>query len=149
MNQRDARVTHASVVLAAASGFWYGWLLYFGGREDDFGPVQHGWVPALHTAHVVTVPLFVFALGMLWNHHIVAKLRSRQEPRRRTGTLLLSQALPMIATGYLLQISVDEVWRATWTWAHGISSCLFTLLFLLHLIARPTPDPASRTAGHG
>lgn len=139
MRKSEARITHLSVLLAAVSGFVYGALRYFGETEDEFGPVAHSWLPTLHTAHVVTVPLFVFALGMLWQHHIVHKLRSGAKARRTTGVILLSQAIPMIATGYLLQVTIDEVWRETWIWAHGITSTLFSLVFVVHLLVRVRP----------
>jgi hypothetical protein len=135
----EARITHLAVLLAAASGFVYGALLYFGETEDDFGPVAHPWGPTLQALHVVVVPLFVFALGMLWQHHIVHKLRSGAKARRTTGLILLSQAIPMIATGYLLQVAVDDVWRDTWIWAHVITSTLFSLVFVVHLLVRVGP----------
>jgi hypothetical protein len=135
----EARITHLSVLLAAASGFVYGALLYCGETEDDFGPVAHPWGPTLHTLHVVTVPLFVFAFGMLWQHHIVHKLRSGAKARRATGVILLSQAIPMIVTGYFLQVAVDDVWRDTWIWAHVITSTLFSLVFVVHLLMRVGP----------
>lgn len=136
MRKGEARITHLSVLLASVSGFAYGTLLYFGETEDEFGPVAHSWVPTLHTAHVVTVPLFVFALGMLWQHHIVHKLRSGAKARRRTGVVLLSQAIPMVATGYLLQVSIDDAWRTAWIWAHVTTSILFSIVFVVHLLVR-------------
>jgi len=144
VRRSEARFTHLSVLLAVTTGFAYGALLYFGESEDEFGMVAHPWSPTMHLLHVVTVPLFVFALGMLWQHHIVAKLRSGQRSRRRTGVLLLSQALPMIISGYLLQVAVDESWRILWQYTHVISSILFTIVFPVHLLVRQMPSSASR-----
>ncbi|MCK5941767.1 MAG: hypothetical protein KAI24_07360 [Planctomycetes bacterium] len=142
MKRADARFTHASVALAAGTGLLYGGLLYFGEVEDEFGPVQHAWVPTSQALHVVTAPLFVFALGLIWHYHVVQKLRSGARPRRRTGIALLSQALPMIASGYLLQVSVDELWRQIWVVAHVATSLLFVVAFVAHLLARATPGRA-------
>lgn len=136
MKKSEARFTHLSVLLAAVSGFVYGGLLYFGEVEDEFGPVAHPWVPTMHTAHVLVVPLFLMALGLIWQHHIVHKLRTGAKARRTTGILLLSQAFPMIASGYLIQVTVEEFWRAVWIWTHGITSSLFAILFVLHLMVR-------------
>lgn len=138
MKRADKLFTHLSVACAAGTGLLYGYLLYFGETEDEFGPVQHGWVPPLQSLHVVTVPLFVFALGLIWHYHIVQKLKSGAPQRRRTGILLLSQALPMIATGYLLQVSVDELWRDIWIWSHLATSVLFCVAFVAHLLVRAT-----------
>jgi len=135
----DARAVYLSSGLVALSGVVYGYLLYFGEFEDEFGPVSHPWSPALQTSHVVVAPLFVFALGMIWNYHIVQKLASGARPRRRTGILLLSQTLPMIASGYLLQVSVDPWWRDVWIWSHVVTSLLFCVALIGHLLARAKP----------
>ena len=108
MKRSDKLVTHFSVACVGCTGVVYGVLRYFGSAEDEFGPVQHPLVPTLQWLHVVTAPLFVFALGLIWHGHVVQKLRSGAPQRRRTGLLLLSQALPMTATGYLLQVSVEQ-----------------------------------------
>ena len=136
MKRSDKLVTHLSVACVGCTGVVYGVLRYFGSAEDEFGPVQHPLVPTLQWLHVVTAPLFVFALGLIWRCHVVQKLRSGAPQRRRTGLLLLSQALPMTVTGYLLQVSVDEGWRELWVWAHVGTSSLFCAAFAAHLAAR-------------
>jgi hypothetical protein len=136
VRRSEARITRGSVWCVALTGFAYGGLLYFGETEDEFGPVAHPWLPAMHTLHVLLVPWFVFAFGMLWQNHIIAKLRSAAHARRKTGIVLLPLTITMIATGYLVQVSVDETWRCAWQWGHGVSSVLFVIVFGLHLMAR-------------
>ena len=135
MRAVEKRSVWLAVVCVVATGFGYGWLLWFGEGEDEFGPVAHPWLSTLQAWHVVTAPLFVFAVGVLWPQHIVLKLRTGAKPRRRTGIVLLSQALPMLFSGYLLQVSVDETWRQVWTVTHVATSVLFTVVFVLHLVA--------------
>lgn len=135
MRRADKLLTYAAVATVGGSGVVYAWLLYFGETEDEFGPVQHAWTPDLQAAHVVTAPLFAFALGLIWRYHVVQKLRSGAPQRRRTGLVVATQSLPMIATGYLLQVSVDETWRALWTWSHVGTSLLFLAGFAAHLAA--------------
>ena len=136
MRRGDKRAVYAAAGLVAITGLGYGYLLYFGEFEDEFGPVAHPWTAPLQAAHVLTAPLFVFALGLIWHYHVVQKLKSGAPQRRRTGLALLSQALPMIATGYLLQVSVDEWWRDLWIWSHVVTSVLFLAAFAAHLLAR-------------
>ena len=138
MKRGDKLFTHLSVACVGGTGLLYGALRYFGAAEDEFGPVSHPWTPTLQWLHVVTAPLFVFALGLIWHYHVVQKLKSGAPQRRRTGLALLSQALPMVATGYLLQVSVDEWWRDLWIWSHVVTSVLFLAAFVAHLLARVT-----------
>ncbi|MFK7742010.1 MAG: hypothetical protein AB8H80_16965 [Planctomycetota bacterium] len=146
MRRVDKRVTYLSVLLVAGSGVGYGALRYFGEVEDEFGLAMHPWLPSLQAWHVATAPLFVFALGLIWHHHILAKLKSGARARRRTGLLLLSQSLPMVASGYALQVSVDEDWRFAWVVAHCITSILFVVLFVLHLLSRSRAAAAAAAA---
>ena len=146
MKRGDARAVYLSSGLVTLSGVGYGYLLYFGQQEDEFGLSTHPWQPALQWSHVVVAPLFVFALGMIWNYHIVQKLASGARPRRRTGILLLSQTLPMIVSGYLLQVAVDEWWEDFWTWSHIVTSLWFCAAFGAHLLVRAKPRKARRAA---
>ena len=117
--------------------------IVFAEPTDEFALVNHPWQPALHLLHVVTVPLFVFALGLLWPTHIAPKLCSRATARRRSGIGLMALAVPMIASGYAVQVSVAVEWRTAWAWAHGVTSVLFLLLFLAHLAAATGHRPAA------
>lgn len=134
MRPIEKRSTWLAVACVVVTGFGYAWLLYFGEGEDEFGPVAHPWLGSLQMWHVVTAPLFVFALGVLWPQHIWHKLKAGLKPRRKTGILLLSQALPMTASGYLLQVSVDDAWRQVWTVIHVAASIGFTVVFGVHLL---------------
>ena len=140
MKRSDRLATYTAVVLATGGGLLYGWALYFGATEDEFGPVQHPWVPTLQSLHVLTVPVFVFALGLIWHSHILARLRGRA--RRRTGVLLLAQAIPMVVSGYALQVAVAAAWREAWLWAHLVTSGLFCVAFVAHLVAGLRPARA-------
>jgi hypothetical protein len=136
MKRTDVAMTHAAIALVAGSGFAYGWMLYFAEPADEFAIVNHPWQPTMHILHVVTAPLFVFVLGLLWPTHITPKLRSGASARRRSGIGLVALAAPMIASGYAVQVSAAAAWRAAFAWAHGISSVLFLLVFVGHLATR-------------
>ena len=45
--------------------------------------------------------------------------------------------VPMAASGYLLQVSVEETLRQAMAWAHWISSGLFVIVYVIHLLKRP------------
>ncbi|MDA7936731.1 hypothetical protein N9B90_02210 [bacterium] len=147
MRRGDKRAVYLTAALATFSGFGYGYLLYFGEIEDEFGAVAHPWTSPLQAIHVLTVPLFVFAMGLIWRTHIFQKLVSGARPRRRSGIALLSQAIPMIVTGYLLQVAVDEAWRTAWIWSHVVTSIAFSVAFVLHLLVRASA-PGAPTRVH-
>ena len=142
MRRSDRRAVYFTTALATLSGLAYGYLLYFGEIEDEFGPVAHPWTAPLQTTHVLTVPLFVFALGLIWRTHIFQKLVSGARPRRRTGIMLLSQTLLMILSGYFLQVCVDVWWRDAWIYTHIVTSLAFIVSFFAHLVVRAKPRPA-------
>ena len=50
-----------------------------------------------------------------------------------TGLGLL--ILPMVASGYLLQVAVAPGWRLAWAWVHGPASLLFLLAYLGHSLS--------------
>ncbi len=147
MRRTDAALTHVAVALAAGTGFAYGWMLYCAEPADEFALVNHPWQPALHLLHVVTVPLFVFALGLLWPTHILPKLRSGARARRRSGICVMALAVPMIASGYAVQVSVAVECRTAWAWVHGVTSVLFTLVFVVHLAVRVGSRPTAAEPG--
>lgn len=142
MKRTYAALTHATVAVAAGTGFAYGWMLYLAEPADEFALVNHPWQPAMHLLHVVTVPALVFTLGLLWPTHIAPKLFGRARARRRSGIGLLAMALPMIASGYAVQVSVAAEWRTAWAWVHGVTSVLFTLAFAVHIVRRTGPVAA-------
>lgn len=147
MKRTDAALTYVATASAAGTGFVYGWMLYLAEPVDEFALVNHPWQPTMHLLHVVTVPLFVFAFGLLWPTHIAPKLRSGARARRRSGIGLVFLAVPMIASGYAVQVSVAAEWRTAWAWVHGVTSVLFTLVFVLHLLARIGPSRAATKTG--
>jgi hypothetical protein len=140
----EAWTAHAGTALVGASGLVYAWMLYFAVPVDEFAAVNHPWQPATLHMHVLAAPLFVFAAGLLWVRHIWARVRSGFRARRSTGLALAALLWPMIASGYLLQVSVDDTWRRVWIWVHVATSLVFLPLYVVHQLA-PSRAPARAT----
>lgn len=136
MKTSHARFMHGATLAAAGTGLVYAWMRFLCEPADEFSLVNHPLEPLLADLHRLTGPLLVFGLGLVWATHVVPKVRSRARAGRRTGLLLAGCALPMVASGYALQATVDETLRAIWSWAHLGSGLSWTAAFIAHLAGR-------------
>jgi hypothetical protein len=138
MTRAEAWTHHAANLLVGGTGLAYAWLRYFAGSPDPFA-VVHPWLPPIQHAHVVSAPLLVFALGLVWRAHAWAGVRSGAAPRRRSGVALLAAAAPMVASGYLLQTAVEPGWRKVWIAVHLTASGLWLAGYLAHQLSARRP----------
>lgn len=133
ISRLDRVLTHSSTVVVAVSGFAYGWMKYFMVTDDPYAVVNHPWQPWMLDLHVLSAPVLVYALGFIAQGHIMAQLaRGRRRPGRATGLLAVSCVLPMIATGYLIQVFTHETARLVCVWGHVITGVVYTGGFLAH-----------------
>ncbi len=136
MTRSEAWLNHAANLLVGGTGLVYAWMLYLAVPADDFAVVNHPLQPAFHTAHIVAAPLLVFGCGLVFRRHVWARVRSGYPHRRKTGLVLFLLLGPMILSGYLLQVSVEDVWRVTWRWTHVATSLLWVLGYAVHQFSR-------------
>ena len=100
---------------------------------EAFSVVSHPWQPHAQHLHVLLAPLLVVSFGMMLKDHVAARLGNPAWRRsRRTGWMLALSVVPMAASGYLLQVAVDEGWRAAWKWTHVATSTAFAAGWLAH-----------------
>jgi hypothetical protein len=131
---------HAANALVGGTGLVYGWMLYLVSPEDPFALVNHPWQPELHALHVLTAPLLVFVVGLSWRRHVWARVRSGFPHHRKSGLALFALIGPMVSSGYLLQVAVDEDLRRVWLVTHVATSLLWIVTYVVHQLLRP---PAS------
>ncbi len=132
MTRGQARFLHLGTLLVGGTGLVYGWMRYFVPPADEFSIIGHPWQPHLQHAHILVAPLLVFGCGVVWSGHIWTKIRAGARARRLTGWTLTGLLVPMILSGYALQVSVDESWRTFWIWMHVATSVGWLLLYLVH-----------------
>ncbi len=117
------------------TGAAFFFMKYLMSASDPYSVIHHPWQPHALSLHVIGGPVAVFALGVIARDHIVDRLLDpRQRRGRATGLLLLVLALPMIASGYLLQVITDPALKRVLVGAHLISGGLYALLFAGHLL---------------
>ena len=131
----ERRGLHAATAAAALTGGVYGWFRYFGQRAGDFGPEPSPWQASWHHAHVLAAPLLLFMLGVAARGHLLVKLRAGGREGKRTGLALAFLIAPMVLAGFGIQIVTDETWHAALAWIHGLSASIFTMGYLIHLVA--------------
>ncbi|MCZ7652978.1 MAG: hypothetical protein M5U13_18120 [Thermoanaerobaculia bacterium] len=136
MSRFEAWLLHLGSVLVGGTGLVYAWMRYLAVPADPEAVVGHPWQPAVQHLHVLTAPLLVLAVGALFHAHAWTALRLGVRDGRASGLVLLASALPMIASGYLLQTAVDPGWRRLWVAVHLVSSGLWIAGHLAHVARR-------------
>ena len=142
MTRRVAWLVHLSTIVVGVTGLVYAWMLYFAEPADEFAIVNHPWQPHVLHLHVLAAPVCVFAVALIWRNHVWDRVRRGFPHRRATGLCLFASFVPMAASGYLLQTSVDETWRAIWMWLHLATSAVWLVAYGVHQL-RPRSEPAN------
>jgi hypothetical protein len=138
MKRSEALLVHAGTVLVGGTGFVYAWMRWCVTPADEFAVVNHPWQPALQHLHLLFAPVLLFAAALVWNTHAMAKLGGGQRERRVTGILLVVLLLPMVFSGYAVQVCTDADWRAFLGFLHGGLSLLWIAGYAVHQL-RPRP----------
>lgn len=136
MTRGEARFSHLATIAVGATGLVYGWMRYFAEPEDPFAVVNHPAQPFFLHAHIVLAPLLVLAVGLIWRLHVWERVRSGFRARRRSGLGLAAVVFPMIASGYLLQVSESEGWRTAWIVVHVATSLFWIAVYVWHQSSR-------------
>jgi hypothetical protein len=139
MKKRDAQIQNIANTLVITSGVALAWFKYFEKPADEFSPVSSPWQVVSYNAHIITSPLLVLAIGLIWNNHIWARwkngtVREFGKMKIHTGRILMFLIVPMIWSGYVLQTTADEFWRKILIPIHLITSGLWSLAFGFHLL---------------
>ncbi len=130
-------------LLTVVTGVVFAWMKYGMKSDDPFAVVNHPWQPFLLSSHVLIAPLLVFAFGWIFNEHIWAKFRSPAAPKRKSGFWSMAAIAPMVLSGYLVQVSTADATRQAMAIAHWISSGVFVLAYVVHIILKPrSPEDA-------
>ncbi|MCB1032965.1 MAG: hypothetical protein KDD47_03920, partial [Acidobacteria bacterium] len=115
------------------------WFLYGMTSDDPYSVVNHPLQPHAQHLHVLFAPLLVFVVGYSWRRHIGPRLRLPGLRGYASGLELALSLVPMVVSGYLIQIAVDLGWRQIWVIVHLAASVLWIAGYLVHqLRARKT-----------
>jgi hypothetical protein len=134
----EAWFVHLANLLVGITGIAYAITRYLLTPDDPFA-AAHPWQSPAQHLHIVTAPLLVFAVGLIFRGHAWMGLQLDVVARRRSGISLLALSSPMIASGYLLQVAVEPGWRTAWVWIHGVTAALWLVATIVHQLVPKSP----------
>lgn len=132
--------------LTALTGIGYFVTKYLLSSPDPYAVVNHPAQPWFLKAHVLVSPLLLFALGTIavghvWEHYVTGVQASR-----RTALLTALAVVPMVITGYLIQVLTGEGWIRAMAISHIVFGGLYGIGLAAHtwIIRRANGDAAKR-----
>ncbi len=145
MKRWEAWFIRAGFALVSASGVFLAVLKYFLAGSDPDSRVGHPWQPAVTAVHVLVAPVAVFVLGLLWRSHALSRLKNGELEGRSSGTTLTVIGLPLVLSGYVVQVLTGAAARKWTGWFHAAIGLIFALAFALHVPGSRPPDEAPET----
>jgi hypothetical protein len=136
MSRAQVLTLQIAVALTAITGIVFAWMKYAMKSDDPFAVVNHPLQPWMLSAHVVAAPVAVFAFGWIFGNHIAPAFANRAARKRPSGVSAMWMLVPMIASGYLMQVSTADALRKAMAVAHWISSAAFVVAYIAHVFLR-------------
>lgn len=133
---------HATIAGVTLSGVVFAWMKYFMKPRDEFAVVNHPLQPHMLTAHVLIAPLAVFAFGWTFANHIWPAFVNHA-PNRASGIAAMLLIVPMALSGYFMQVTTGDALRHGYAVAHWITTGVFVVAYVVHLIPRRQDDLSS------
>ena len=118
--------------LVAVTGVVLAWMTYLLEPLEPWAVVHHPLQPLVLKLHIVTAPLLVFAIGMIALRHVWRHFRSGTPRGRRSGITAALTAVPMVVTGYLVQVITNERWLLAVALVHLAFGLVYVGGLLIH-----------------
>jgi hypothetical protein len=121
-------------LVVAASGFAFFGMKYLMVTDDPFAVVNHPWQATMLHLHVLASPPLVLVFGIVFNSHIMRRIRATRVDNRKSGLASLITFGVMVASGYLLQVVTAEGWLEALVAVHVASGVVFSVAYVAHLL---------------
>ena len=123
-----------SSVLVTLSGVVYLGMKYLLPEPVGFSIIRHPLQPLVLKLHIITAPLLLFALGAVAVRHIWRHLVSVTREGKLSGWSAALTIIPMVFTGYLIQVFSSEAWLRGLAIAHIVTGLIYGGGLLLHQV---------------
>lgn len=131
---------HAANLAVGGTGLVYAVMRYLMEPVEPWDVVNHPWQPHLQHLHVLAAPLLVFAAGLLWESHVRPRWERTAGAAGSSGRGLVWLLAPMVASGYLLQVATEPLWRQVWVILHLLTSGAWLAAFAVHWLVGRNRD---------
>lgn len=118
--------------LTVATGAGYFVTKYLFTSPDPYSVVGHPWQPYFLKAHILVSPLLLFALGLVAVDHVWTHWVEGVQVSRRTAIATALSIVPMVVTGYLIQVLTVEGWVRAMAMGHIAFGTLYAVGFVAH-----------------
>ncbi len=132
MTRTERWLLWIATLLVGASGLALGSMKYLMRTDDPYAVVNHPLQPLALKLHVLSAPLLVFALGLVYRKHIWSHWVSAQPRGRGSGVTAWLTLLPMILSGYWIQVATDRGWLRWIVGTHLVFGGAYLVGFVLH-----------------
>jgi hypothetical protein len=117
MTRGEAWGQHVANLLVGGTGLVYAWMRYLAEPADEFAVVNHPWQPDVQHLHVLDGAAARLRHGAhLDRSRVEARALGLLAAAHASGLALFGLLVPMIASGYLLQVAVAEAARTSCGW---------------------------------
>lgn len=130
MDLKNKQYFHLATLLNLLVGVVYFLFRYFITVQTDFGEMPSEYQPYFQYFHILFVVPWVFVFGMLFQTHMLPKLKKKLPKKKKSGITLMVLSVLMILSGYTIQVSSPE-WMGL---SHVIISGAWFCVYLWHIL---------------
>lgn len=123
-----------SAIATGLTGLGFFWARYLVESSDPWALVNHPLEPWLLKIHILVAPVFVFAVGLITIRHVLMHIRARIRRGRLSGLAMVWLMIPMVGSGYLIQVVSTEGWLTGLAIAHIVTGAIFLLAIAGHRV---------------
>ena len=132
MTQFHRWFLYISTIVTAVSGVTYIYMKRFMTTDDPWAVINHPLEPWALKVHIIFAPAMLFAVGLIATNHIWRSLKSNLPTGRKSGVWATFTFFPLVLTGYLIQIVINELSLEVLSWSHLGLGLLCTWAILAH-----------------